>query len=273
MICGLRATNSFQKTKSYAYNKSMKLININNSLILGAGHGIGLALVEQICLQTKGHVFCTYHNESKALELFTLQNRFHNRITIKRLDPLNENALSLFINEIKNNANNLELVINSIGLLHDQQIKPEKGLRDISYESLERVFKINSFITPMLAKYIAPIIPKKEESAFVTISAKVGSIEDNRIGGWYAYRASKSALNMFLKNIAIEWTRKKLLSCVLAIHPGTTKTELSAPYIKNTPYKLHSPTETAVNILKVIEKSTYKNSGSFLSWDGTTIPW
>jgi NAD(P)-dependent dehydrogenase (short-subunit alcohol dehydrogenase family) len=110
-------------------------------------------------------------------------------------------------------------------------------------------------------------------SVFATISAKVGSISDNRLGGWYAYRASKAALNMFIKNIAIEFARNKKKIILLSLHPGTTKTELSEPFTKNTKYQLHTPIETAKNLLSVIENKTLDDSGKFFSWDGEELPW
>ena len=113
----------------------------------------------------------------------------------------------------------------------------------------------------------------KEDSCFASISAKVGSIEDNRIGGWYGYRSSKAALNMIKRTMAIEFKRSGCRCNLLAIHPGTTVTELSKPYIKNTQLKLHSPDETALNILRIIEDQPFEPEAQFMSWDGQTLPW
>ena len=107
----------------------------------------------------------------------------------------------------------------------------------------------------------------------VTISAKVGSISDNKLGGWYGYRASKSALNMFIKNISIEYKNRKAPCIALAIHPGTTDTELSKPFIARSKLTIHTPEQTAENILNVIDSKRLEDSGKFLSWDGTEIAW
>lgn len=245
----------------------------NGVLILGAGHGIGLGLAQEISKKSNCKIFCTYRSTHKADELFRLQETYQDQITVFKVDPLQESEISLLCDQIKKETTKLDLIINSIGFLHDTEISPEKALKEINYEVMEKVFKINAFITPMLAKYFESFFSRNSASIFATISAKVGSIDDNKVGGWYSYRASKSALNMFLKNISIEWKRKKLQTCVLAIHPGTTVTELSTPFIKNTPYKLHNPAETAQNILNVIEKCSLNDSGKFISWDGEFIKW
>ena len=250
---------------------NFKLNDVTSALILGAGHGIGLALVKVLLKKDNIKIYATYRNQEKANELLEL-NDSSNNLHIARVDPINEEKLDEFIDLIKTQTDCLDLVINSIGTLHEEY-QPERSLKDINIKQLQHYFTVNSIITPVIAQKVAPLLSKKSISVFTTISAKVGSIEDNKIGGWYGYRASKAALNMFLKNISIEFSRKRLKSIVLAIHPGTTITELSKPFISNTKYQLHTPEDTAQNILKVLEDKTLDNNGEFYSWDGESIKW
>ena len=252
-------------------NKSFKFSDIENCLIFGAGHGIGLAIVTHL-LETYNHItiHASYRLKKKSSALIQLQEKFEKRIELHQLDPLNEEELSAFSKKVAE----FDLLINSIGVLHDSNgLAPEKSLAEVNLGNLTHAFQVNAALTPLLAKYIKPRKNQGHLNAFVSISAKVGSISDNRMGGWYAYRASKAALNMFLKNIALEYERKNQECLVLSIHPGTTVTELSNPYIEKTSLKLHSPEETAKNILSVIEGKTLEENGKFYSWDGEELPW
>lgn len=247
------------------------IAKITTAVIFGAGHGIGFALVKKISqLNPNVEIHATYRNKNKADDLLELEIENHFNITTYHLDPDNEIELENFAELVKK----FDLLINAIGVLHDNSgLEPEKSLKDITYDNLIHSFKINAAYTPMIAKYFLSKCDKSSLSAFVTISAKVGSLADNRMGGWYAYRASKAALNMFLINISHEAARKHLKNIVLAIHPGTTKTELSKPFTGKTSLKLHTPEETATNILKVIQDKSLDESGRFYSWDGEKIPW
>lgn len=245
-----------------------------NILIVGAGHGIGFSLVFE-CLNRnkKAKVLCTYRNEKKASELIKLKESYGDRLFCYQLDPCNETSVDVFFKKLKDAGVKIDLLINSVGFLHDEHIKPEKSLKDFNVNKLMSLFLVNSAVTGLLAKNFEYVRNEEGLSCFVSLSAKVGSIEDNKMGGWYAYRASKAALNMILKNISIEFKRKRYNCLVLSIHPGTTETELSKPYITNTNYKLHLPIETAQNILNVIQGREVEDSGAFLSWDGAHLPW
>lgn len=250
---------------------SFKLSDVKSALIFGAGHGIGLALVKELLNKDDIKIYATYRNQEKANELLELHDKFNN-LKVNKVDPLIEDQLDNFIELIKSDTNCLDLIVNSIGTLHEKY-QPERSLKDINIEQLQHYFNVNSIITPVLAQKLVNFLSKETVSIFTTISAKVGSIEDNRIGGWYGYRASKAALNMFLKNISIELTRKRLKTIVLAIHPGTTITELSKPFIKNTKYTLHEPDSTAKNILNTLENKTLDDTGKFISWENKDIMW
>lgn len=253
---------------------NLNISDFGTSLIIGAGHGIGLAIVKELLMRNEeSTIIATYRIESKANELLDLRSRFHHRLQILHLDPTSEDAIKELSIELDQNINQIDALINCVGLLHDEELSPEKSLKDINQASLQKLFSVNAIVTPLLAKYFCKALSQKSPSCFISISAKVGSIEDNKMGGWYGYRASKAALNMFIKTISLEFERKKSNCLVLAIHPGTTVTELSEPFIKNTKYILHQPEQTARNILNVIEGMSLEKTGSFYSWDGSELPW
>lgn len=249
----------------------INLENLDNALVVGAGHGIGLALCEELLkLNPNILIHATYRLEEKAEKLFELKDNFANLYTYQ-VDPVNEDE----VKNLKKNAQikKLNLLINCIGTLKDNTVSPERSLREIDITKLQHYFLINSSITPIFAKHFKDCFRGKHPSCFVAISAKVGSIDDNGLGGWYGYRASKAALNMFIKNISIEFKRSAPNSVVLAIHPGTTITALSKDFIQNTKLKLHEPNETAKNILNIIQNKDPKHTGQFVSWDQSLIHW
>ena len=239
-------------------------------LVIGAGHGIGLALVKQLLNdKDKYSITATYRDSSKAEGLLALSED----VNIYQLDPCNETMVRQFSQETQSTLDQLFLIINCVGFLHDKTMLPEKNVSQITSEKLQHYFKVNTTVTPLLAKYFGDTLKNKNKSYFVSLSAKIGSIEDNRIGGWYGYRASKAALNMIIKCLAIEFARYGSKCVFLAIHPGTTITSLSEPYIKNTSLKLHTAEESAKNILKVIFSKDFSGKAEFYSWDDTKIKW
>lgn len=233
-----------------------------NILIIGAGHGLGLALALE-CRErySQSSIITTYRLAEKAQGLLSSGIRSH------QLDPLDERAVADFCSQIGEQ----DLVINCVGILADKERGPEKSLRDIDLNHLTKVFQVNSFVTPLWAKHLKNKFSKKSSSVFATLSAMVGSIGENEIGGWYGYRASKTALNMFLKTISIEFSRSRLKTSVVAIHPGTTRTELSENFLKGVHHKIWEPPGAAKNILNVLESCPNEGTGLFKNWDGRTI--
>ncbi len=168
---------------------------------------------------------------------------------------------------------NLRLVIVAAGLLHDGELQPEKALRDLSVEGFERNFAVNTIGPALVLKHFARLMPRTGKSAIACLSARVGSISDNRLGGWYAYRASKAALNMVLRTSAIELARTRRELVVLGLHPGTVDTGLSAPFQGAVADgKLFSPEQSASHLLDAINAATIEQSGSVVAWDGSTVP-
>lgn len=237
-----------------------------NCLIIGAGHGIGLALVKNL-LSKNINTYATYRDKEAASELLALKS---SHLYIYETNPTSEDDIIKLSRDINVQ---LELIINSVGMLHTENISPEKTIKHFDVDTFLRVMKVNACVTPLIAKHFFSHLPKNKTSVLASLSAKIGSIEDNRVGGWHSYRASKAALNMLIKNIGIELERKKVPCHTLALHPGTTKTELSRPFINNTPYKLHTPDETAQNLLKIIENLPKEITTRFYAWDGALLPW
>lgn len=240
--------------------EKLELQTIKNVLLLGATGGIGQAILEHLLA------------ENPSLEIYALarSSTQHPRVHSRIAASINEASLSEFLSSIP--TVKFELIVNTVGYLENEQGGPEKSLRDIDEEKLLEYFRTNAVLTPVLAKVVRNNL-SNEGFAFVALSAMVGSIGENELGGWYGYRASKTALNAFLKNIAIEWKRTFKRSLVLAIHPGTTQTRLSEKFNSRVTHKIHSPAEAAVNICEVIFSTPYSQSGSFLNWDGRVIEW
>lgn len=250
-------------------------INHGNALIVGASQGIGLGFVRALLQKYNfNHIFATYRNQSTAGELFTLQKQYGDRLKCLQVDITDESQIVAGVKQIQESVKQLHLVIYCVGVLHEDNLAPEKSLRQIKPENLIYSFQVNSIGAVLLAKHLMPLFKKSECSIFASISAKVGSIGDNHLGGWYGYRASKAALNMFIKTTAIEYSRRCPKTIVVALHPGTTDTRLSKPFQKNVPPNKLFPVEHTVNLLlKVIADLEMKDSGEFFAWDGSQLPW
>lgn len=167
----------------------------------------------------------------------------------------------------------LDLVFVATGILSEGDIEPEKSLRDLSAEKFARLFQINTIGPALVAKYFTPKLNRASRSVFSALSARVGSIEDNRLGGWYAYRASKAALNMTLKNISIEVGRRNKAAIIIGLHPGTVDSQLSKPFQGNVPEeKLFNPDYSATKLLHVIENAQPDDTGKVFDFNGVQVP-
>lgn len=168
----------------------------------------------------------------------------------------------------------VDTFIYAAGLLHGPGMFPEKRLEDLNAETMARAFAVNTTGFGLLMQALLPWFRHREFKRVAAISAKVGSITDNGFGGWYAYRSSKAALNMLVRNLSIELPRRcKPIACV-SLHPGTTESALSEPFSQSlAKLNVHTASDTAVNLLNVISNVEEENNGQFLSWDGSTLPW
>jgi NAD(P)-dependent dehydrogenase (short-subunit alcohol dehydrogenase family) len=166
----------------------------------------------------------------------------------------------------------LRLVFVATGLLYDDNLQPEKNLRQLDPARLARSFAINTIGPALLAKHLIPLLPRTGKSIFAALSARVGSISDNRLGGWYGYRASKAALNQVLRTAAVEAQRMRPEAVVVALHPGTVETRLSAPFRGDVrPERLFSAEQAASQLLDVLDRLTAADSGGFFAFDGSPI--
>ena len=230
------------------------------ALVIGAG-GIGRQIAQDLALR---------ENNLEVI-LCGRKNVFEN---FWELDIENENSLKDFKDKLSKSKLNLRLVLNATGRLHSEKLNPEKRLQHINKENLIESFSINAFAPILLAKTIEEFINKELEFNFASISARVGSITDNKTGGWYAYRAAKSAQNQLFKSLSIEWARKYPKAIITLLHPGTVNTNLSKPFHKFVPKdKLFSPQKTSSYLIDILRHQKPIDSGKFIAWDGKEIPW
>jgi NAD(P)-dependent dehydrogenase (short-subunit alcohol dehydrogenase family) len=162
------------------------------------------------------------------------------------------------------------LIITATGVLHTGQFSPEKRLADLSYAQMEQTFRTNTLGPAMVLRHFAPLL-QSERSVLAVLSAKVGSIEDNRLGGWYSYRASKAALNMLLKTAAIEVKRSNPNAVLVALHPGTVSSHLSKPFRGEEIGR--SPIDATSDMLRVIDGLAVGDTGRFVAYSGQALPW
>lgn len=171
-------------------------------------------------------------------------------------------------------AGDFHTIICCIGVLHNDVVAPEKRLSQLSSDGLAEYFRINTILPAMCLKAFSPLLSKTEPSRFTFLSAMVGSIEDNALGGWYGYRSSKAALNMMVKTASRELVRSNKKAAVALIHPGTTQGPLSKPFSSGVnPANYYTPEQSAKRILSVTESLQAVDTGSFYNWDGSTLPW
>jgi NAD(P)-dependent dehydrogenase (short-subunit alcohol dehydrogenase family) len=245
---------------------------LKTASIVGAGQGIGLGFVRGLLAADNiERVYATYRRLESATELLAISDP---RLCCLQMDITDESQIATVVRQIQTETTALHYVINCVGVLHEDRMQPEKSLRHINAEQLLRYFQVNSVGAMLLFKQVQPLLKHDTRSILATISAKVGSIGDNQLGGWYGYRASKAALNMFIRTTAIEYKRTCPQAIVVALHPGTTDTRLSLPFQRNVPSeKLFSVDRTVGQLLAVMDGLNTHDSGEFFSWDGNRLPW
>ena len=248
------------------------MINCHTALVVGASRGVGLAITRYLLQeQATQRIYATYRGPATAAGLLELNDE---RLHTFRADVTKTQDLQQIVASMQANGDHPDWVINAAGILHENGRQPEKSLSQCRQDWLMRLFLVNSVGPLMLAKAVIPLMRKDRPGHFAVLSAMVGSIADNRLGGWYGYRASKAALNQFMRTLAVECRRSHPQLCITAIHPGTTDTSLSRPYQANVkPGKLYTPAQSAARILKQVSAVKAEQSGHFINWDGKPIPW
>lgn len=225
------------------------------AIVVGCSGGIGAALARG--LEAKGFAVTGVARSSATTAL--------------PIDLTSEASVAAAADALADGAP-YSIIIVATGLLHDDRVAPEKSLRDLSADTLLRYFAVNAVGPALLAKHFVPLLPKDGPCRFAALSARVGSITDNRLGGWYGYRASKAALNMLIRTLAIEVGRTRPEAICVGLHPGTVDTGLSQPFQRGVaPGKLFSPDYAAGKLLEVMAGLSPADSGGCFAWDGERI--
>jgi NAD(P)-dependent dehydrogenase (short-subunit alcohol dehydrogenase family) len=188
------------------------------------------------------------------------------------LDVTDEATVARLAASLRADGRPLRLVVAATGFLHGGGAAPEKALRELDAARLAHSFAVNAIGPALLMKHLLPLLPREGKSVYAAISARVGSIADNHLGGWYGYRASKAALNQFVRTAAVEIARSRPAAVCVALHPGTTDTALSAPFSR-AGLEVRPPAVAAGDLLAVIDRLNAADTGSFLDHRGNTIPW
>lgn len=225
------------------------------AVVVGAQGGIGQALMHTLRADTRfAQVLGLGRQSSPTLNL------------------LDEDSIRHCAQTVQDIGIPLRLVIDATGYLHSEGHRPEKSWQQLDPTHMAHHFAINAIGPALLMKHFLPLLAREGKSVFATLSAKVGSIGDNQLGGWYSYRASKAALNQLVRTAAIELRRKHPDALCVALHPGTVTTALSAPFAK-TGLEVKTPEEAAVRLMQVIDGLHATQSGGFFHHDGTALPW
>ena len=225
------------------------------AIVIGSTGGIGAAVVAQLQAQSQF---------TRVVGL--------SRSTQPALDLLNEASIQACAQHIASLALPVRLVVDATGTLHGDGMQPEKSWQQLDAVQMAHVFAINAIGPALLMKHFLPLLPKSGKAVFASLSAKVGSIGDNRLGGWYSYRASKAALNQLVHTAAIELRRRAPEAVCVVLHPGTVATTLSSPFAK-TGLDVQTPAESAAKLLAVVDELTAADSGGFFNHDGSELPW
>lgn len=234
-----------------------------NIAIIGTSGAIGTAFVTHLA---KKDGINTIYAFSRSEKLFS-----SSKVRAHSIDIEDEMHIQSAANHVDDDVP-LDMVIVASGLLHDQLMMPEKALRDLSYEKFHKLLLINTIGPSLIAKHFIPKLHHKKRAIFAALSARVGSISDNRLGGWYAYRASKAALNMVIKNLSIEMSRKSKDMIIVGLHPGTVDSGLSKPFQDNVPQgKLFTADYSTLQLLDVLNKLSPHDTGKCFAWDGQEV--
>jgi len=241
------------------------------AVVIGARGGVGQAFVAS--LQASPEVA---HIVATGRDLHWCRDRSeHPKVVRAQMDLSDEASVAKVAEQAAEHAVPLRLVVNASGLLHDGALQPERSLRDLDPAHFARVLDVHTVGVASLLKHFLPRFPRSGRSVFATLSARVGSIGDNRLGGWYSYRASKAAQNMLVKCAAIEAARRQPELVALALHPGTVHSALSQPFTGRLrpDHAVFTPEESCQYLCQVIRDRDAKDSGGFYAWDGQAIPW
>lgn len=230
--------------------------------VFGASGGIGAALVDRLAVR------------EDVTEVFALSRRptkGRGKVTPLAFDLTDEASIAEAAKRM-GEGGAIDLAVVATGILSLGDKVPEKGISQLDGAAMAQVFALNTIGPALILKQVMPLLPRESRAVVAVLSARVGSIGDNKLGGWHSYRASKAALNMLVRNCAIELGRTRRGAIAVALHPGTVNTSLSQPFQRGVPKdKLFSPDQSAGYLLDVIEGLQPADSGGFFAWDGQRI--
>ena len=241
----------------------------NVAIVIGATSRIAISLIEDLANDVRFTKIVAISRQfsDKA------ETSFGHKVSYFQSD-YSEKSISKICEQLRSHKGKISRVFICNGILHDSHLQPEKRIEDIKPENLHKVFEVNAIIPMLWVKCLKPVLANEQGCVVTVFSARIGSIEDNHKGGWYAYRASKAALNMLLKTAAIEFERVVKGTRFLVFHPGTTDTPLSKPFQKYVSQnKLFKPEFVAEQLLALIEGNSLDKGIQFYGWDGEEIPW
>lgn len=237
-----------------------------HALVIGCNGGIGREVVTQLCASDD---YTAVHCVSRT----TMSNP-HHKVQAYQFDSSDEEQVNQFATAIKQQGVKFSLVICTTGVLHasgDIELKPEKRLEDINGAQISEYFRVNSIIPALWLKALVGLVAR-QQATIVCFSARVGSIAENALGGWYGYRASKAALNMLVKTASIEYKRRAPNVSLVCYHPGTVDTHLSKPFQANVaPEKLFTTEYTTAKLLDLVTRLSPEQSPYYLDYKGETI--
>lgn len=236
-------------------DNAMAFPSEGNVVVIGASGGIGAALRARL------------ESRSEQLRIVGLLRR-----SDPPLEVTDEDSIRAAAEHVQALDGDLRLVIDATGFLHDDDFGPEKTWTQLDPAHLAKAFAVNATGPALLMKHFLPLLPRRGKSVFATLSARVGSIGDNRLGGWYSYRASKAALNQFVRTAAVELHRRATDAICVALHPGTVDTKLSAPFGKDG-LNVRTPEVAARELLAVIDRLEADANGGLFDYRGERVPW
>jgi len=248
---------------NYWKRSDRRVPSMRNIAVIGSSGAIGRAMIE--------HLSSLYPEATVNAYSRTPPTFANPQINSYKIDYDSEQAISLAA-DTASQLEPLDLVFVATGKLHDQDLMPEKSVRDLSAQKFLDLFTVNTVTPALIAKYFIPKMATDRLATFAALSARVGSISDNYLGGWYSYRASKAALNMIIKNLAIETARRNKLATIVSLHPGTVESDLSKPFQANVPAgKLFTPAYAAEKLCQVLVNLSPEQTGKCFAWDGNEI--
>lgn len=242
------------------------------ALVQGASRGIGLEMIRQLSREGM-RVIGTCRSPTDASQLNAIAAN-DAKVDVVGLDVTSEPSIARAAEQCAALTREIDFLVNTAGFLHAGKLQPERKLAAVDSAQLNYSFQVNAIGPLLMARYFEPLLSRSKGAVFANLSARVGSIADNRRGGWYGYRASKAAQNMFTTNLAIEWSRKKPPIICVALHPGTVATDLSAPFSKRLqPNQIFSVERATAQLIDILLGASQEDSGRFIAWDGQDIEW